>query len=100
MVNKMTNVVMDRDYFKKKDNPNAKKEAQLTECCGENVDHNGLNVNKKKDWELIENHIEDHLREYSSTESVTPISCEVCGKFLEYRATLKDPKKSKKGWNK
>jgi hypothetical protein len=96
---KMINVAMDRDYFKQKGNPNAKKEAQYTECCGEDVDYDGLNTNNKSDWKLIEDHIENHLIEYSSVESVTPMSCEDCGRLLEYKAVIKDPK-SKKGWYK
>ena len=93
------NKPLDRVYFKKKANPKAKKGPQLTECCGENKDRNGMNVKNKEDWILIETYIEQQLINYSATESVTPISCEICGRFLEYKSTLIDPK-NKKGWNK
>ena len=97
MVNKMAGVAMDRDYFKKKGNPKAKKGPELTECCGEDMDHDGLNVNNKKDWELIEDYIERNLLEYSDTESITPVSCKKCGRLLNYLSKLKDPK-GRKGW--
>ena len=93
----MIGVALDRDYFKKKANPKAKKGPQLTECCGEDVDRDGMNVNNNQDWELIEDYIEKNLLEYSSTESITPVSCEKCGRFLKYQSKIKDPK-GKKGW--
>ena len=52
-----------------------------------------MNVNNENDWELIENHIEKHLFEYSSTEYITPVSCEVCGRFKQYLCVLKTDKK-------
>ena len=82
------NKPLDRDYFKRKANPNAKKGPQLTDCCGQNKDHDGMNVKKSEDWELIEIHIEDYLREHPKTLSVTPISCESCGRFLEYQTDV------------
>ena len=42
------NKPLDRDYFKRKANPKAKKGPQLTECCGENKDYVGINVKNKK----------------------------------------------------
>ena len=42
------NKPLDRDYFKRKANPKAKKGPQLTECCGENTDHVGINVKNKE----------------------------------------------------
>ena len=71
------NKPLDRDYFKRKANPKAKKGPQLTECCGENTDHVGINVKNKEDWELVELHIEDYLRDYPGIKSITPISCEI-----------------------
>jgi hypothetical protein len=92
------NKPLDRNYFKKKANPNAKKALELTECCGEDIDRElVLNVKNKKDWELIEEYIESKLIEYSSTESITPISCTECGRFLKYQSKIKDPK-GKRGW--
>ena len=51
---------LDRDYFKYKDNPR-KRKTRLTDCCGVDEDHKGLNVNNEEDWKLIENHIQDSL---------------------------------------
>ena len=82
------NKPLDRDYFKRKANPKAKKGPQLTECCGENRDYVGINVKNIEDWELIELHIEDHLRDYPGIKSITPISCETCGRLIEYSSTL------------
>ena len=84
------NKPLDRDYFKKKANPKAKKGPQLTECCGQSLDRHILNKNNKDDWELIEDYCEEQLRMYSSTENITPICCKVCGRLIEYRSTLKD----------
>ena len=80
---------LDRDYFKYKDNPR-KRKTRLTSCCGKDEDHKGLNVNNKEDWKLIEEYIEDNLADHSSTETITPISCKVCGRFLRYQSTLND----------
>ena len=88
----MKNKPLDRDYFKYKDRPKKKGEVDLTPCCKKDVDHKGLNVNRKEDWEIIEDHIEGKLRDYSSTESITPISCKTCGRLLEYVRKLKDDK--------
>ena len=46
-------------------------------------------------WKLIEGYIEDSLADNSSTETITPISCKVCGRFLRYQSTLND-----KAWEK
>ena len=56
-----------------------------------------LNVNDKKDWDLIEEYIEDKLFVYSDTESITPVSCKKCGRLLNYLSKIKDPKGTK-GW--
>ena len=56
-----------------------------------------LNVKKKKDWELIEDYIERKLREYSSTESITPVSCKTCGRLVKYQSKIEDSK-GKRGW--
>ena len=78
---------LDRDYFKYKDNPR-KRKTRLTDCCGLDEDLVVLNVNNEEDWNLIEEHIQDILDDHSSTESITPISCKVCGRFLRYQSTL------------
>ena len=85
---------LDRDYFKYKDNPR-KRKTRLTDCCGLDEDHKVLNVNDEEDWKLIENHIQDNLSTYPSTESITPVSCKVCGRLLRYQSTLND-----KAWEK
>ena len=80
---------LDRDYFKYKDNPR-KRKTRLTDCCGIDEDYKVLNVNNEEDWKLIEEHIQDLLTDYPSTESITPVSCKVCGRFLRYQSTLND----------
>ena len=80
---------LDRDYFKYKDNPR-KRKTRLTDCCGIDEDYKVLNVNNEEDWKLIEEHIQDSLTDYPSTESITPVSCKVCGRFLRYQSTLND----------
>ena len=80
---------LDRDYFKYKDNPR-KRKTRLTDCCGVDEDHKVLNVNNEEDWKLIEEHIQDSLTDYPSTEAITPVSCKVCGRFLRYQSTLND----------
>ena len=88
------NKPLDRDYFKYKNRDRPKKdEKKITSCCGQDVDHKGMNVNNEYDWKLIEDHIERHLIEYSSTESITPVSCKECGRFLGYSSILKRDKK-------
>ena len=86
------NKPLDRDYFKKKANPKAKKGPQLTECCEQDVDRDILNEKNKEDRELIEDYCERSLQTYSNTESITPICCAVCGRLVEYSSTLKDSK--------
>ena len=78
------NKPLDRDYFKKKANPNVKKGPQLTTCCGQDKDREIMNVKNSEDWELIEQHIEEHLRDYTKHISITPVSCKTCGRLLEY----------------
>ena len=83
------NKPLDRDYFKYKDRPKRHDEKDVTSCCGLDVDRKVLNVNRKEDWKQIENHIEDHLRDYKSTKSITPIVCKDCGRLLEYISVVK-----------
>ena len=73
-----------RAYFEKKKNPKYDDKDAVTECCGEPTTQDGMRKGNKRDWELIEQHIEEHLRVYSSTISVEPIFCEVCGRFKQY----------------
>jgi len=75
---------LDRAYFEKKKNPNYDDLDAVTKCCGEPKTKTGLMKGNKQDWKLIENHIEEHLRRYSSTLSVEPIFCKECGRFQEY----------------
>ena len=85
---------LDRDYFKYKDNPR-KRKTRLTDCCGLDEDHKVLNVNDEEDWKMIEEYIQQSLDDHPSTETVTPISCKVCGRLLRYQSTLND-----KAWEK
>ena len=89
----MKNKPLDRDYFKYKDRPKNKDEKEFTPCCNQSVDRKGLNVNREEDWKLIEDHIEEQLRIYSHTESITPVSCKKCGRLLRYTSRLKQDKK-------
>ena len=57
------NKPMDRDYFKKKKNPDWDAKKKLTECCQQDIDHEVLNVFKKDDWEQIEEHIRQQLHD-------------------------------------
>ena len=82
------NKPINRDYFKLKEDPNALKGDKYMKCCGSEKDHEVLNVKKKYDWELIERYIEQHLFNYPSTETITPVSCTKCGRLLEYKSTL------------
>ena len=75
---------LDRAYFEKKKNPKYDDKNTLTECCGEPKDRDGLMKGNEDDWRLIEDHIEEHLRMYSSTKSVEPIFCKECGRFKQY----------------
>ena len=85
---------LDRDYFKYKDNPR-KRTTRLTDCCSVDEDHEVLNVNKDEDWKMIEGYIQQSLDDHPSTETITPISCKVCGRLLRYQSTLND-----KAWEK
>ncbi len=38
-INKYANKPLDKDYFKKKENPNWDKGKKLTECCKQDIDH-------------------------------------------------------------
>ena len=69
------NKPMDRDYFKKKDNPKWDAKRKLTECCEQPIDHEVLNVFKKDDWEQIEEHVRQQLHDYSHAETITAKSC-------------------------
>tara|TARA_R110002020_G_scaffold188487_2_gene387192 strand:- start:1586 stop:1861 length:276 start_codon:yes stop_codon:yes gene_type:complete len=86
------NKPLDRDYFKKKANPKAKKGPQLTECCKQDVDRHILNKNKSEDWELIEDYCERGLHSYSNVQSITPVCCKVCGRLINYSSILIDDK--------
>ena len=82
------NKPLDRDYFKQKANPKAKKGPHLTECCEQDTDRHILNKNNKNDWELIEDYCENHLLYYKSVKSIKPICCKVCGRLMEYISVL------------
>ena len=81
---------INRDYFKLKKDPNALDQDRFMKCCGSDKDDDGLNVKKKRDWELIEEYIERQLFDYPNTETITPVSCKKCGRLLEYVCTLNE----------
>ncbi len=83
------NKPLDRDYFRYKDRPKNKDEKHVTDCCGQGTERDILNANNEDDWLLIEDYIETRLREYSNTESITPIICKKCGRLKEYISRLK-----------
>ena len=62
-INNYANKPLDRDYFKRKENPNNGKGKKLTDCCQQDVDHVVLNVNNEEEWEIIEEYVEKHLTE-------------------------------------
>ena len=70
------------------------KKPKLTKCCGQDTDHEVLNVNNKEEWEMIEEYVQSNLTEYSSTESITVVACETCGRLLEYKSVLKQDKRN------
>jgi len=78
------NKKLDRAYFEKKKNPKYDDQESHTECCNQPKDRDGMMRGNKKDWKLIEEHVEEHLRMYSNVKSVTPVFCEECGRFLQY----------------
>ena len=78
---------MDRNYFKVK-KTGKKSKGSHTICCDQDKDRHILNKNKKDEWELIEQHCENHLTYYSTVKDITPICCKVCGRLLEYKCTL------------
>ena len=82
------NKPLDKAYFERKKNPKYSKEEKLTECCKQNRYHNHMMRNNDEDWKLIEEYIEDKLSEYPNTISITPIFCDVCDRFLEYKAEI------------
>ena len=78
---------MNRSYFKQKKTGKISKGSH-TKCCGEAKDRHILNKNKPDEWELIEQHCEDHLARYSSVTDITPICCKVCGRLIRYITTI------------
>tara|TARA_B100001113_G_scaffold60980_1_gene46375 strand:- start:139 stop:444 length:306 start_codon:yes stop_codon:yes gene_type:complete len=75
---------LDRAYFERKKDPKYDDLDAITECCGELKTQDSMMKGNKHDWQLIEKHIEEHLRMYSSTKSVEPIFCDECGRFQQY----------------
>ena len=71
------NKPLDRDYFKRKKDPKWDAKKKITECCGEDLDHEVLNVFKKNEWKLIEEHIRQHLHDYSNCETMI-YKCTFC----------------------
>ena len=80
---------MDRNYFKEK-HTGKKSKGSHTICCDQDKDRHILNKKKPHEWEMIEQHCENHLTRYSSVKDITPICCKVCGRLLEYKCTLNE----------
>jgi hypothetical protein len=78
---------MDRQYFKEK-KTGKKSKGSHTKCCDRDKDRHILNKNKPHEWKLIEEYCENHLARYSSTETIEPICCKICGRLLEYKSTV------------
>ncbi len=76
--------VLNRAYFEKKKNPKYDDQEAYTKCCNQIKERDHMMKGNKEDWKLIEDHIEEHLRMYSSVKSVTPVFCKVCGRFERY----------------
>ena len=87
------NQPLDRDYFKYKNQSKPKDTKRFTECCNTDIDEDSIYVTNENDWRLIEEHIEQHLFNYPSVETMTPVSCTSCGRLLKYESTL-----NKKAW--
>ena len=80
---------LDRNYFKKKNNPKAEA-YKYTKCCNQDKDRHILNKKNPHEWELIEEYCETHLTHYSTTETIEPICCKICGRLIEYKSTVND----------
>jgi len=79
---------LDRAYFEKRKNPKYDDKDKVTECCGQSRYQDSMMKGNKKDWKLIEDYIERRLHEYSSTISITPIFCDKCKRFIEYKSEI------------
>jgi|TARA_R100000750_G_C2331481_1_gene90286 hypothetical protein len=79
---------MDRNYFKEK--KTGSRTSRFTKCCNQDKDRHILNKKKPHEWELIEEYCENHLTHYSSTETIDPICCKICGRLIEYKSTVND----------
>tara|TARA_R110002110_G_scaffold334812_2_gene545655 strand:- start:607 stop:882 length:276 start_codon:yes stop_codon:yes gene_type:complete len=86
---------MNRDYFKEK-KTGKKPKGRFTKCCNEEQDRHILNKNKPDEWELIEQHCEDHLIHYPSVIDITPVCCDVCGRLIKYVSKIDTDKERRK----
>ena len=86
---------MNRDYFKEK-KTGKKPKGRFTKCCNEEQDRHILNKNKPDEWELIEQHCEDHLIRYPSVIDITPVCCDVCGRLIKYVSKIDTDKERRK----
>jgi|TARA_R100000455_G_C6202728_1_gene72897 hypothetical protein len=87
------NKPLDRTYFEKKKNPKYNDDDKVTKCCGQSKYQEGMKKGNKEDWKLIEDKIEQILHDYPNTISVTPIFCDECGRFKEYKSAIDLEKK-------
>ena len=82
------NKPIDRAYFEKKKNPKYDDDEKMTKCCNQSKYHKTMMKGNKEDWLLIEDYIERNLYEYPNTISITPIFCDECGRFKEYKSVI------------
>ena len=85
--------VLDRAYFEKKKNPKYDDQEAYTKCCNQLKERDHMMKGNKEDWLLIEDYIERNLYEYPNTISITPIFCDECGRFKEYKSEINLEKK-------
>ena len=74
-------------------NPKYNDDDKVTKCCGQSKYQDGMKKGNKEDWKLIEDKIEQILHDYPNTISVTPIFCDECGRFKEYKSAIDLEKK-------
>ena len=68
------------------------KEGKVGDCirCGHNPKSRDLLYRyNTEDMLLVRNHIDDHLRSFSTHESIRPIWCKECQTLIEYKIKVK-----------
>ena len=68
------------------------KEGKVGDCieCGQNPKARDLLYRyNTEDMILVRNHLDDHLRSFSTHESIKPVWCGKCQALIEYRIKVK-----------